>query len=87
LVAQVAVVGVEGVGGEDFAGVEVEAVDGGFVDEGDDAFVAVSDADRTVGDSYDNALAEAVKGLYKTKLIRQQRPWCNVEHVGLATLE
>lgn len=29
----------------------------------------------TVGDSYDNALAEAVNGLYKTELIRQRGPW------------
>ncbi|UOQ89482.1 IS3 family transposase [Agromyces endophyticus] len=41
----------------------------------------------TVGDSYDNALAEAVNGLYKTELIRQQGPWRTVEQVELATLE
>jgi len=41
----------------------------------------------TVGDSYDNALAEAVNGLYKTELIRQQGPWKTVEEVELATLE
>jgi transposase InsO family protein len=41
----------------------------------------------TVGDSYDNALAEAVNGLYKTELIRQRRPWKTVEQVELATLE
>jgi putative transposase len=33
----------------------------------------------TVGDSYDNALAEAVNGLYKTELIRQRGPWRTVE--------
>lgn len=40
----------------------------------------------TVGDSYDNSLAESVIGLYKTELIRRQGPWRNVEHVELATL-
>lgn len=41
----------------------------------------------TVGDSFDNALAEAVNGLYKTELIRQRGPWRTVEQVELATLE
>jgi transposase InsO family protein len=41
----------------------------------------------TVGDSYDNALAEAVNGLYKTELIRRKGPWRTVEQVELATLE
>lgn len=41
----------------------------------------------TVGDSYDNALAEAVNGLFKTELIRQRGPWRTVEQVELATLE
>ena len=41
----------------------------------------------SVGDSYDNALAEAVNGLYKTELIRMQGPWKTVEKVELATLE
>jgi putative transposase len=42
----------------------------------------------SVGDSYDNALAETVNGLYKTELIRGpgQRPWKTVEDVELATL-
>ncbi len=40
-----------------------------------------------VGDSYDNALAEAINGLYKTELIRQQGPWRTVEQVEFATLE
>jgi putative transposase len=40
----------------------------------------------TVGDSYDNALVEAVNGLYKTELIRQQGPWRTVEQLELATL-
>ena len=41
----------------------------------------------TVGDSYDNALAETVNGLFKTELIRRQGPWRTVEQVELATLE
>jgi transposase InsO family protein len=41
----------------------------------------------TVGNSFDNALAEAVNGLYKTELIRRQGPWCTVGQVELATLE
>ena len=39
-----------------------------------------------IGDSYDNALAEAVIGLFKTELIRQQGPWRNLEAVEFATL-
>lgn len=41
----------------------------------------------SVGDSYDNALAEAVNGLFKTELIRHRGPWRTVEQVELATLE
>jgi len=41
----------------------------------------------SVGDSYDNALAEAVNGLYKTELIRRRGPWRTIEQVELATLE
>jgi putative transposase len=40
----------------------------------------------SVGDSYDNALAEAVNALYKTELIKRQGPWRNADHVELATL-
>ena len=40
----------------------------------------------SIGDSYDNAMAESVNGLYKTELIRRQGPWRNAEHVELATL-
>jgi len=40
----------------------------------------------SIGDSYDNSLAETLNGLYKTELIRRQGPWRNVEHVELATL-
>ncbi len=41
----------------------------------------------SVGDSYDNALAETIIGLYKTELIRRQGPWRNLEEVEFATLE
>jgi putative transposase len=38
------------------------------------------------GNSYDNALAEAVNGLYKAELIGRQGPWRTAEQVELATL-
>ena len=41
----------------------------------------------SVGDSYDNALAETVIGLYKTEVIRRRRPWRNIEAVVHATVE
>ncbi len=41
----------------------------------------------TVGDSYDNALAETINGLYKTELIKARRPWRTVEEVEIATLD
>ena len=39
------------------------------------------------GDSYDNALAETIIGLYKTELIYPRGPWSRIEDVELATLE
>ena len=39
------------------------------------------------GDSYDNALAETIIGLYKTELVYPRRPWSRIEDVELATLE
>jgi len=39
------------------------------------------------GDSYDNALAETVVGLYKTELIRRRGPWRTADQVELATAE
>jgi len=38
------------------------------------------------GDSYDNALAESIIGLYKTELIRRRGPWRHLEDVEFATL-
>ena len=39
------------------------------------------------GDSYDNALAETINGLYKAELIHRRTPWKTKESVELATLE
>jgi len=39
------------------------------------------------GDSYDNAMAESVIGLYKTEVIRHRGPWKTFEEVEYATLE
>jgi putative transposase len=41
----------------------------------------------SVGDSYDNALAETIIGLYKTELIRRRGPWKGIDQVEYATLE
>jgi putative transposase len=41
----------------------------------------------SVGDSYDNALAETINGLFKTEVIRRRGPWRNLEAVEFATLE
>ena len=40
----------------------------------------------SVGDSYDNALAESVIGLYKTECVRHDGPWRGVDDLELATL-
>jgi len=41
----------------------------------------------TIGDSYDNALAETINGLYKTELIRPRGPWRTADAVEYATAE
>ena len=41
----------------------------------------------SVGDSYDNALAETINGLYKAEVIHRRGPWRNSEAVEFATLE
>jgi putative transposase len=41
----------------------------------------------SVGDSYDNALAETINGLFKTEVIRRRGPWRSLEAVEFATLE
>ena len=40
----------------------------------------------TVGDSYDNALAETTIGLYKTECIHHEGPWQGADDVELATM-
>ncbi len=51
--------------------------------------LAAAGIDRSVGsigDSYDNALAESIIGLFKTEVIRTRGPWRGIEPVELATL-
>ncbi len=50
------------------------------------AAAGVSASVGTVGDAYDNALAESVIGLFKTELIKPRGPWRTPEQVELATL-
>lgn len=40
----------------------------------------------SVGDSYDNALAESINGLYKTEVIWRRGPWRTIDAVEYATL-
>jgi putative transposase len=51
------------------------------------AAAGVSASVGTVGDAYDNALAESVIGLFKTELIKPRGPWRTAEQVEVATLE
>ncbi len=53
-----------------------------------DALIAagVSASVGTVGDSYDNALAETVNGLYKAELIHAKRVWESTEAVEVAAM-
>ena len=75
-------------------------VDEGLVHHSDrgSQYLSISDTERlaeaglqasvgSVGDSYDNALAETINGLYKTELIRRRGPWRHVDDVEYATLE
>lgn len=41
----------------------------------------------SIGNSYDNALAETIKGLYKAEMIQRRGPWRSFEAVEYATLE
>lgn len=41
----------------------------------------------SVGDAYDNALAETIIGLFKTEVIHRRGPWRSFEAVEFATLE
>jgi transposase InsO family protein len=49
--------------------------------------VGIEPSVGSVGDSYDNALAETVNGLFKTEVIRRRGPWRTLEAVEFATLE
>lgn len=51
------------------------------------AQAGISASVGSVGNSYDNALAESVIGLYKTEVIRTRGPWKTLEAVEFATLE
>jgi putative transposase len=51
------------------------------------AEVGIEPSVGSVGDSYDNALAETIIGLYKTEVIRQRGPWRGIDAVELATLD
>jgi putative transposase len=55
-----------------------------YTDRLADAAIAPSVGSR--GDSYDNALAESVIGLFKTEVIRRRGPWRTLEAVEFATL-
>jgi putative transposase len=52
-----------------------------LVDAGADASIG------SIGDGYDNAVAESTIGLFKTELINQQGPWKTIEQVEFATLQ
>jgi putative transposase len=41
----------------------------------------------SIGDSYDNALAETINGLYKAEVVHRLAPWRSIETLELATLE
>jgi transposase InsO family protein len=41
----------------------------------------------SIGETYDNALAETINGLYKAEVIHRRGPWRNFEAVEFATLE
>ena len=51
------------------------------------AEVGIQPSVGSKGDSYDNALAETINGLYKAELIHRRAPWKTKEVVELATLE
>ena len=51
-----------------------------LIDEGIDPSVG------SVGDAFDNALAESTVGSFKTELVHRQGPWRDVDHVEIETL-
>ncbi len=57
-----------------------------FIDEHRDDY-GVEPSVGSVGDSYDNALAETINGLFKVEVIHRRGPWRSFEAVEYATLE
>ncbi|AAL52578.1 transposase [Brucella melitensis bv. 1 str. 16M] len=51
------------------------------------AEVGIEPSVESVGDSYDNALAETISGLYKAEAIHRRGPWRNFEALECVTLE
>jgi putative transposase len=49
------------------------------------AEAGISASVGSVGDSFDNALAETINGLYKTELIKPRKPWRTIDEVEYAT--
>jgi transposase InsO family protein len=62
--------------------------DNGLVDQsnGGLAEAGIEPSVGSVGDSYDNALAETINGLYKAELVHRQGPWRNMQDLDMATL-
>lgn len=73
--------------------------DGGLVHHSDEGvqYLSIAYSERleaagidasvgSIGDAYDNTLAETVNGLYKTEVIRHQGPWKGLDDVEYATL-
>lgn len=50
------------------------------------AEVGIEPSVGSIGDSYDNALAETIIGLYKTEIIHRRGPWRTLDAVEYATL-
>jgi transposase InsO family protein len=50
------------------------------------ALEGIAQSISSVGDAYDNALAETIIGLYKTEVIEQLEPWYSMTHVEIETL-
>ncbi len=48
--------------------------------------MSIEPSARRRSDSYHNALAESIMGLYQTELVQPSRPWRSLENLELATL-
>lgn len=76
-------------GGTAHAGFKLDALEQALhnrqpLDCGSSSITAI---EASVGDSYDNALAETINGLYKAEVIRRREPWRSFEAVEFATLK